>query len=172
MKEIIKLMELILHTTQWIKGELFEAKIILAFGLFTIVAGLLCWKIGTTPNAKALLVPLIVVGCIYTVMGGAMLFSNQKRSVELSLSYETNKAAFVQSEKKRVERFQYQYVVSKITATICFALTLLLFWFSKSPTWQGIGIGLSYFSLAALVVDYFSKERASIYYQEILAYLQ
>lgn len=161
-------MELIQHTTNWIKGELFEAKLIVAFGLLTIIAGFLFWKIGTTPNAKALLIPLIVVGAVYTSIGGGMLYSNPKRMVELPQSYQQNKEEFAKSEKKRVDDFQYGYKISKIVATVLFLLTLIIFWTTKNPNWMGIGIALTYFALAGLVVDYFSQERADIYYAEIL----
>nr|WP_322624469.1 hypothetical protein [uncultured Flavobacterium sp.] len=156
------------YTINWIKGELFEAKLILAFGLVTIIAGFLFFKIGTTPNAKALLIPLIVVGAIYSAIGGGMLYSNPKRMIELPQSYRKDKMEFAKSEKKRVNDFQYGYKVSKIVATIFFALTLIIFWTTKNPTWMGIGIALTYFALAGLVVDYFSQERADIYYNAIL----
>jgi len=47
-------------------------------------------------------------------------------------------------------------------------LTLLIFWHSKDPGWQGWGIGLTTFAIAGLVVDYFSRERAAIHYKAIL----
>lgn len=161
-------MDLIQHTISWIKGELFEAKLIVAFGLLTIIAGFLFWKIGTTPNARALFIPLLVVGAIYTSIGGGMLYSNPKRMIALPQSYQQDKVAFAQLEKKRVDDFQYGYKVSKIVATIFFLLTLLIFWTTKNPTWMGIGIALTYFGLAGLVVDYFSQERADVYYNSIL----
>lgn len=161
-------MEFIQHTIHWIKGELFEAKLILAFGLLTIITGFLFWKIGTTPNSRALLIPLLVVGAIYSSIGGGMLYSNPKRMVELPQSYQQDKAAFIKSEKKRVDDFQYGYKISKIVATVFFLLTLLIFWTTKNPTWMGIGIALTYFALAGLVVDYFSQERADAYYKTIL----
>lgn len=161
-------MNLIDYTANWIKGELFEAKLIVAFGIITIIAGFLFWKIGTTPNAKALLIPMIVVGAIYTTIGSGMLYSNPKRMRELPQKYEQDKIEFVKSEKKRVDDFQYGYKISKIVATIFFAFTLIIFWTTKNPNLMGIGIALTYFSLAGLVVDYFSQERADIYYAEIL----
>lgn len=164
-------MDLIQHTISWIKGELFEAKLIVAFGLFTIIAGFLFWKIGTTPNARALFIPLLVVGAIYTSIGGGMLYSNPKRLIALPQSYQQDKVAFAQLEKKRVDDFQYGYKVSKIVASIFFLLTLLIFWTTKNPTWMGIGIALTYFGLAGLVVDYFSQERADVYYSSILKVL-
>lgn len=161
-------MNLIDYTTNWIKGELFEAKLIVTFGVLTIIAGFLFWKIGTTAHAKALFIPLIVVGAIYSAIGGGMLYSNPKRMIELPQSYQQNKAEFAKSEKNRVDDFQYGYKISKIVATVFFALTLIIFWTTKNPTWMGIGIALSYFAIAGLVVDYFSQERADIYYNEIL----
>lgn len=165
-------MELIQHTMHWIKGELFEAKLIVVFAILTILAGFLFWKIGTTPNAKALFIPLLVVGAIYASIGGGMLYSNPKRMVELPQSYQQNKVEFVKSEKQRVDDFQYGYKVSKIVATVFFLATLLIFWITKNPTWMGIGIALTYFALAGLVVDYFSQERADIYYKAILEAIQ
>ncbi|QBQ41624.1 hypothetical protein E2P86_10885 [Sphingobacterium psychroaquaticum] len=161
-------MNLIDYTTNWIKGELFEARLIVAFGILTITAGFLFWKIGTTPNAKALLIPLLVVGTIYSAIGGGMLYSNPKRMIELPQKYERDKIEFTKSEKKRVDDFQYGYKVSKIVATIFFTLTLIIFWTTKNPIWMGIGIALTYFALAGLVIDYFSQERAAIYYSQIL----
>lgn len=165
-------MELIQHTMHWIKGELFEAKLIVVFAILTIVVAFLFWKIGTTPNAKALFIPLLVVGAIYASIGGGMLYSNPKRMVELPQSYQQNKVEFVKSEKQHVDDFQYGYKVSKIVATVFFLATLLIFWITKNPTWMGIGIALTYFALAGLVVDYFSQERADIYYKAILEAIQ
>lgn len=164
-------MEFIEHTIQWIKGELFEAKLILAFGLLTILTGFLFWKIGTTPNAKALLIPFIIAGTVYSSIGGGMLYSNPKRMIELPKKYRQDKTAFILSEKKRVDGFQYSYKVSKIVATIFFMLTLIIFWSTKNPFWMGIGIALAYFALAGLVIDYFSQERADAYYKTITAAL-
>lgn len=161
-------MELIQHTTNWIKGELFEAKLIVAFGIVTVIAGFLFWKVGTTPNAKALFIPLLVVGAIYSSIGGGMLYSNPKRMVELPQLYKQDKVEFAKLEKKRVDDFQYGYKVSKIVATVFFLLTLLIFWTTKNPTWMGVGLALTYFAIAGLVVDYFSQERADIYYAEVL----
>lgn len=155
------------HTIAWIKGELFEASLILSFGLLTILGGYLFWKTGATPNAKALLFPLVVTGLVYASIGGAMLYSNQKRLPVYKQSYGNDKTSFVLAEKKRVEGFQYGYTISKIVASVCFPLTLLIFWWTKNPTWMGWGIGLTLFAFSGLVVDYFSQERAGIYYREI-----
>ncbi|HEY9047890.1 MAG TPA: hypothetical protein VIN08_18410 [Ohtaekwangia sp.] len=160
------------HSSTWIKGELLEAILIASFGILTMVSGFLFWKLGTTPNSKALLIPLSVTGIIYSAIGVSMLVSNNKRLVSFEKSYRQDERAFVLSEQKRVEGFQYGYTISKIVASVFFPLTLLLFWWSKSPQVQGWGIGLALFALAGLVVDYFSQERADTYYRAILEVLR
>ncbi len=155
------------HTSAWIKGELFEAALILSFGVATMLAGYLFWKTGTTPSSKALLLPFVITGIIYAAIGGGMLASNYKRAKEFAPTFQQDNKAFIQSEKARVEGFQYGYLISKIVATAFFAGTLLIFWTTKNPAGQGIGIGIALFALAGLVVDYFSQERADIYYTAI-----
>lgn len=164
-------MDFFTHTTAWIKGEILEALLITAFGLVTIAGGFLFWKLGSVPAAKALLLPLIVTGLIYSAIGISMYISNQKRLTEYEQNYKLDSLSFIKAEKQRVENFQYMYVISKVVATVFFAVTLLLFWFTKNPGLHALGIGLTLFALTGLVVDYFSQERAEIYYQAILKFI-
>lgn len=164
-------MDFFTHTTAWVKGEILEALLITAFGLVTLAGGFLFWKLGSVPAAKALLLPLIVTGLIYSAIGISMYISNQKRLTEYEQNYKLDSLSFIKAEKQRVENFQYMYVISKVVATVFFAVTLLLFWFTKNPGLHALGIGLTLFALTGLVVDYFSQERAEIYYQAILKFI-
>ena len=164
-------MDFFTHTTAWIKGEILEALLITAFGLVTLAGGFLFWKLGSVPAAKALLLPLIVTGLIYSAIGISMYISNQKRLTEYEQNYKLDSLSFIKAEKQRVENFQYMYVISKVVATVFFGVTLLLFWFTKNPGLHALGIGLTLFALTGLVVDYFSQERAEIYYQAILKFI-
>ena len=146
-------MDFFTHTTAWIKGEILEALLITAFGLVTLAGGFLFWKLGSVPAAKALLLPLIVTGLIYSAIGISMYISNQKRLTEYEQNYQQDSLSFIKAEKQRVESFQYMYVISKVVATVFFAVKLLLFWFTKSPGLHALGIGLTLFALTGLVVD-------------------
>ncbi|MCR4032143.1 MULTISPECIES: hypothetical protein [Flavobacterium] len=156
------------HTLDWITGELFEAYFISNFGIIILASGLLFAKFGQTPNSKALLIPLILVGCVYAAIGLSMIITNNKRLDSYPEDFEKDSRSFVHTEKKRVEDFQVGYTISKITATVLFPLTVFLLWYSKNPNVQAAGIGLALFALAGLAVDYFSQERADRYYQKIL----
>jgi uncharacterized membrane protein HdeD (DUF308 family) len=165
-------MDLFAHTTHWVKGEIFEGSAIIVSGVLTFIVGFLLWQYGTTPNAKTLIIPTIVVGFLFVAMGISMVYSNNKRLPEMEAVYHQNPTEFAKTEKQRVEDFQILYPISLAVSTVCFVLTLIFFWFTKNETLYGTGIALSVFGIALIVIDYFSKERAAIYYEQILQHLQ
>ena len=161
-------MKLLEYSFQWAKGESFEGMCIVIAGVLTLVCSLLIWKFGTTVNAKALLVPVFVLGLLFSSIGGFMLYFNNQRISEFQKAYQTDSKAFIKNEKKRVEDFQFMYPTSLAVSAVCFLITVLAFAFSKNPAFQAIGIVLTVFGVSLIIIDYFSKERAQIYYDHIL----
>lgn len=164
-------MEFIEYAIAWCKGEIFESKLILLFGIILMISAFLFFKLGSTPNARAMLYPLLVVGLMFSSIGGGMLYSNPKRILEFKQAYEENPEAFIQSEKERVEGFQYMYMLTLIIATVSFVFATLVFWFSYSPILKAVAIAVAIFGISGLVIDHFSEERAEIYHLKIEAYL-
>ena len=164
-------MKLIEYTTQWAKGEMFEGLCIAIFGILTLLCTLIIWKYGTTINAKALVIPSLVLGLLFSAMGSFMVYSNNNRIAEFETAYQENPMEFTQLEKTRVEEFQILYPISLAISAVFFLVTLLAFVFSKSPTFHAIGLALSVFGLALIIIDYFSKERGQIYYEHIQNFL-
>jgi len=160
-------MDFINHTTNWVKGEIFEATIIGSFGLLTIICSLLLWKLGETPNSKAVIIPIAVVGIFFLATAISGISSNNKRLHQYTEAFNKDKAEFVKSEKKRVEDFQYLYKMTIVIASISFLLAICAFTFTHNATLRAIGIALAIFGITGLVIDYFSKERADNYYKEI-----
>lgn len=160
-------MDFIQHTTNWIKGEIFEATIFGSFGLLTIIFSLLFWKFGETPNSKAVIIPFAIVGFFFLVTAFSGIVSNNKRLIQYSEAFQENKSEFVKSEKKRVENFQNIYKTTFIIASVCFFVASCFFLFTNSHILRAIGLALVIFGMNGLIIDYFSKERADIYYKAI-----
>lgn len=165
-------MNIIEHSIAWAKGEQFEGMCIAVGGILSIVLAILLWKFGTTINAKSLVIPTLVFGLLLTLMGGFMIYSNGQRQHDFQQSYEKNSIEFTQQEKMRVEDFQFMYPTSLAISVVCFLTTLIAFVWSNNPNFQAIGIVLSVFGLSLIIIDFFSKERAAIYYEQILQNLQ
>ena len=47
-------MEFIEHTVAWCRGEIFEGRLLALFGAVVVTLGLLFWRFGSTPGAKAM----------------------------------------------------------------------------------------------------------------------
>ena len=156
------------HTQAWIKGEIFEGTIILIAGIAIIVLTFLFWKFGSTPFSKAIVLPILVIALILGSIGTSMIVSNNKRLIEMEKSYNKDNSAFVDSEKIRIEGFMYMYTMSKYIALVCFLVALAFFFFTENRHLQAIGIALIIFGFSSLLIDYFSKERADMYYEQVM----
>lgn len=161
-------MELINHTIEWCKGEIFEGKMSLLFGFIVLVTGVAYWKWGSTPYAKAIVWPLLIVGLIAIGIGAYLVTTNQKRIPEYKTEYMENAKAFAQSEKQRTASFIQWYPITQkiifgivIIGMLCLMLTL-------KPVIRSIGIGLLILSLYGFVLDHFSEERARTYHTKIV----
>lgn len=160
-------MDFIQHTSNWVKGEIFEATIFGSFGFFTIIFSLLFWKFGETPNSKAVIIPFAVVGFFFLATAISGIVSNNKRLTEYTEAFQKDHMDFIKSEKKRVEDFQYLYKMTIIIASVCFVIATCFFLFTSNHILRAIGLALITFGLTGLIIDYFSKERADTYYKVI-----
>ena len=158
---------MIKNTFDWYNGEIFEGKFILGFGLFLIAIAFLFYLYGNLPSAKVLLFPLLIIGIFFTAIGVGSIYSNSKKVAQVELKFNENQEQFIQTEIKRVEDFQYLYPMSIGISLVCFAVALGLLYFVKNIHWQAIAIALILFGSAFAIIDYFSKERATIYYEKL-----
>lgn len=164
-------MELIQHTVAWCKGEIFEGRIILITGLLVAVATLGFWKLGTTPFAKAAIVPVGVLALLLVGTGISMNVTNTKRITTFQEAYATDPVAFAQAEQVRADEFIAWYPRTRwIFLGVAVAGMLLMM--TGSAKWKSIGMVLLALSLCLFVIDHFSEERAMIYYVRILEAVQ
>lgn len=161
-------MDLVRHSIHWARGEIFEMTIIALSGAALAIIGLASSRLGGTPLAKAMLVPLLVLGLLFLSIGVSGYATNRRRIPAFEQAYRENPAAFVLAEKERVDGFQYMYAITNVIAPISFALAVGLFWLSLNPRARAAGIGLAVFGLSGLLIDGFSKERADAYYARVL----
>jgi membrane-bound ClpP family serine protease len=160
---------MIQHTLNWYNGEIFEAKFILGFGFFLVLIAALFYFIGSTPAAKAIVIPFLTLGILIVLMSVYGIQSNATKMQTLQAQYDSNAIQFQQDEIKRVEGFQYLYPMSIGISLVSFLVALGLLYFVKNIHWQAVAITLIFFGASFAVIDYFSKERAAIYYEQLTA---
>lgn len=160
-------MEFINHSVNWVKGEMLEAIIMGIFGALIVLCATLFWKFGTTPYAKALIIPLLVVGIIPLFMGISGALSNNNRITEYQTRWQEEGKSFIVQEKARVESFDEIFKYSYPTAIILVIGGAVLFFLLSSPTWKAISLAMMVMGLMAYFIDHFAAERAEMYLQQI-----
>ncbi|KUJ56960.1 hypothetical protein AR686_04655 [Chryseobacterium aquaticum subsp. greenlandense] len=160
-------MDIMQNTINWYNGEIFEGKFILAFGIFLILTASLFYFLGNTPTAKALLIPMLIIGIFFSITGANMIRYNGKQKQEVAKKYEQSPKEFINAEIKRVDDFQYLYPMSIAISLACFLIAIALLYFTQNVNLKAIAISLMLFGMVFAVIDYFSKERATIYYEQL-----
>ena len=107
-------MELIQHSINWCKGEIFEGKVSLIFGVLIFLIAIGLWKFGTTPYAKALVIPTAIMALLVLGIGYYLISANHKRIDEFQELYLKNRNEFIQKEKQRTDEFIAWYPKTRI----------------------------------------------------------
>ena len=160
-------MELIQHTHNWVKGELIESLVVGCVGLIVLIGTFLLWKYGTTPYARAMIIPMLVVGLIPFASGLSGSYTNSTRMIAYEQQWQTDKAAFIASEEERVQGFDNIFKYTYPMAIIFTIGGALLFFAFSSLTIKSISLALIFTGGLAYFVDHFAAQRAAVYLQEI-----
>ena len=162
-------MELIDYTNKWLAGEIFEGKSILIAGVCLLVLTFFVWRTGSTEYSRAILLPKLVVALLHIGIGGGRVVSNTRRIPQFAEQYrQQTQQEFIDSENARVNGFMSIYPQVIIFAAVLFAVAICLFAFCTKPWLRATALALIYLALSTLVIDYFSKERAITYQNEII----
>lgn len=81
-------MQFIKHTENWVKGESFEGGMLFIFGLFLLILAFYFWRLAHLPYFKALIVPFLVVGLLWSAAAGIGLYQNTNRLEKFRAEYE------------------------------------------------------------------------------------
>lgn len=161
-------MEFIEHTIAWCRGEIFEGRMLALFGAVVVTLALLFWRFGSTPGARAMFVPLLVVGALALAVGITMSFNNQTRINTYSAAFSEDPEAFVQSERARTEAFIKWYPYTMYTFSVVILIGCAVFLWKPTPVGRAIGLATLVLGLSVLFLDHFSEERANDYHLQIM----
>ena len=160
-------MELIDYTNKWVSGEIMEDFAMVVGGVVCLVLALVAWRWGTSESARAIILPLIVVAVILIGLGGSLAYSNHTRLKQFEEQYQESPEKFLENEKARVADFMKIYPQTIIVSAVMMVIAICVFAFCDKPWLRASALALILVALAALTIDFFSKERGVIYQQEL-----
>ena len=160
-------MELIDYTNKWLTGEIQEDLAMVAGGVVCLLLALVAWRWGSSESARAIILPLTVVAVIFIGGGAALAYNNHQRSKQFVEQYQESPQKFLESEKARVADFMKIYPQTIIVSAVMMVIAVCVFAFCDKPWLRASALALILVALAALTIDFFSKERGVIYQQEL-----
>jgi len=161
-------MNFIDDTVNWCKGEIFEGKMSLLFGMVMLILSFVYFKWGSTPGARAMFLPLLVIAILTISAGIYLVNTNQKRIPRYESQFKENPQQFLESEKMRTEDFIRWYPITQKIFFGIMIVGMLCLILSHSSIIRAIGIALMLLVLYVFVLDHFSEERAIFYYSKII----
>ena len=167
-------MQIIEYSIHWYKGEIFESTIVLVSGICFFILASSFWKWGHTQNASAVVIPFYIISLIFISSMYFSIRSCKEKITELQ-SMQLNsiqELEFAKSEKARVERFENVYKWTLIGASIAIVLGLSVFILLSNAHSKAIALALIILGISALIIDYFSEERAHRYLTKIVKILE
>ena len=165
-------MELIDYTNKWVLGEIMEDFAMIVGGVFCLVFAIVAWRWGTSESARAIILPLTVVAVILIGLGGSLAYSNHTRQKTFLEQYQESPEKFLESEKTRVADFMKIYPQTIIVSAVMMVIAICVFAFCDKAWLRASALALILVALAALTIDFFSKERGLNYQQELNSYTE
>jgi hypothetical protein len=115
-----------------------------------------------TPITRGAAYPLLAVGAIQTILGGALLLGTDARVRKLDDKMAASPAAFRDEELTRMRGVNRTFVILEIVEAVLIVggTTLAL---ATRDTWRGVGIGLAIQGTTMLALDALAHRRGGQY---------
>ena len=160
-------MELLKLATEWAKAEVFSTRFFIFFAFGFLIASVGFWQLGKTDLAKAYIIPTLVAGILLLIIGSGLNYTNIQRVKQFEKDFNTDAAAFYQSELERLESTLKEYTVVFKVIPIIIIIAALLILFINTPTWRAISITTIAMLIVILLVDGTAHSRIESYHTEL-----
>ena len=155
-------MELIKHTTQWVNGEVFQGKTMLALA---VIVGLLAFFIIRNNNEilKGMLIPMGLIMLILIGYGSMQIIVRPKHIPKVEEMYKSNPKQALETELNKAIKDDKTYSMAPYFWFAGIAIAGFIFFFTSQYYYKGLSIGLIGLFLTMLILDSTLHHRLIIY---------
>lgn len=155
------------HAVAWLRGEIFEAWMLIVWGASLLIMAGLFWFFARTHTMQSLFLPFAIVGLLWGAAGAGSLYSNTNRIARYEQAHEADPQAFLEAERKHVDGFIWAYRDLLIAWSVAILLGLAAFMLWGGSIGRAVGLGLILFGTGGLMVDHTSEHNALEYDAQI-----
>lgn len=155
-------MELIKYTSEWVKGEVFQGKIMLVLGCLLLVAGISIFR-SNNELMKGMLIPIGLIIFMLIGYGSMQTIVRPKHIHTVSKISSENSKLAIEKELSKAIKDDNTYRILKVVWTICIVVAIILYFIFSQHYYKGLGIGLIGLFLSMLVLDSVLHYRLEVY---------
>lgn len=154
-------------TTQWVKGEAFQGKIMMVIGILLLIAFAMILRSNDT-LMRGMMIPLALVTLICIGYGGNLIWGRPAKLKTLTTEYQQSPQATIDAEKTRLsgELSTYKMLKTYVWPLIIVA-GVFVYLLMGQGYYKGLGIGISFLGLVGLILDTTLSRRAAIYFDHL-----
>jgi hypothetical protein len=161
-----KMMNLLDYTNTWVKGEVFQGKVMLVIGVIVLIAAIAILR-SDNSLLRGTLFPLGFIILIFFGYGGFQTFSRPSHINKVTEVYNENPEKAIEQELAKAQKDDRSYRNLKIVWSILIVLASLLFIIFSKDYFKGVSTGLIALFLTTLVVDSTLHYRLKIYLEQL-----
>jgi len=159
-------MELLKYTSEWVKGEIFQGKIMLVIGILLLIGSIAILK-SNHEILKGTLIPLGLILMIFLGYGGFQTFGRQSYLTKVTAVHKESPKKAITQEYDKALKDAKTYKLLKIVWTILIVVSVIIYSIFSNDYFKGLAIGLIGLFLAALIIDSMLHYRLEIYLKGI-----
>lgn len=159
-------MEFLEHTTSWVKGDIFQGKIMLVTGTLFLIISLAIFK-GNHSILKGMIIPLSL-GCLILLGYGSVLtFTRPGHLVNIKNIHAENPNQAAEQEFEKAQRDHKNYAMLTPIWVALIGVSALMLYVLNTDFLKGLSMGLVALFLTALLVDTLLHHRLKPYHDAL-----
>ncbi len=159
-------MELIQYTSEWVKGEVNQGKIMLILGVVLLIVIVFIFK-NNNEILRGMLIPFGLILLIFLGYGGFQTFSRPNHLTKVTKSYKENTINTIQKEYEYAEKGDKSYTQLKPIWAILIVVSVALYFILSKDYFKGLAMGLMLLFLTTLILDSIMHNRLKTYLKGI-----
>ena len=160
-------MELIDYTSAWVKGEVFQGKIMLTIGILLLICGIYIFK-GDNDLLRGTLIPLGLILTLLLGYGGFQTFGRPGHIKKVTSMLSENPSTALAQEHEKATKDDKTYSLLKVVWIVLIIISAGFYLLVSQDYFKGLAIGFLALFLTTLIVDSVLHYRLSIYLEGLV----
>ncbi|ERM81976.1 hypothetical protein P872_07415 [Rhodonellum psychrophilum GCM71 = DSM 17998] len=153
-------------TTQWVKGEVLQGRIMFGFAILMIFSFLYFTDLQESFH-RGMAWPFALLMLFLLGYGGFQMTMRPKHIEKVAQEVHNNPKVALKTELDKAQKDDLIYSRLKVIWVVSFFFSAILYFVLKSDLWQGMSLGFAGFFLAAFIIDSFLHHRLKTYLEAL-----